>query len=309
MSGIQSIHTLTMELLDARLRTVLPEDYQECYEEVQPVSMGSAGLKYGPDGKVAWDDMWESFCDLAMAGGPPHKGKLLEPGSPEEIAAGPESYAHVIAEIRRGIQMVALLPAKRSSIDGWVAVDCSSVTKAGWLVRAIAMENISVRCSGSTLELPAGPGYRVEKEIKNVVTAIAKTCHYWDDHMPIYQQAAIRELFQQMDSEAPFVRPALAGSCSEAAYREASCAIAVSIRESTGLNASAHSYYGWLGVDCVDVRAAVWMMRALVACNLLSRREGTTLFVPVDPCERRNITAVIQAVVNVFQLARERRLV
>ena len=31
--------------LDARLRTVLPEEYQDSYESVQPVSMGSAPLK------------------------------------------------------------------------------------------------------------------------------------------------------------------------------------------------------------------------------------------------------------------------
>ena len=39
--------------------------------------MRAAGLKYDADGKVAWDEIWGSFCDLAMAGGPPHKGKLL----------------------------------------------------------------------------------------------------------------------------------------------------------------------------------------------------------------------------------------
>ena len=60
-----------METLEARIKTILPPQYQDCYEDVQPVSMGSAGLKYGPDGKVAWNEIWGSFCDLAMAGGPP----------------------------------------------------------------------------------------------------------------------------------------------------------------------------------------------------------------------------------------------
>ena len=73
--------------LEFRLRTMLPEEYQDCYEDVQPVSMGSAGLKYGSDGKVAWNEMWATFCDLAMAGGPPHKGTLLEPGAQAEIDA------------------------------------------------------------------------------------------------------------------------------------------------------------------------------------------------------------------------------
>ena len=34
-----------LEALEFRLRTILPEQYQDCYEEVLPVSMGSAGLK------------------------------------------------------------------------------------------------------------------------------------------------------------------------------------------------------------------------------------------------------------------------
>src|ERR1700759_5567269 len=85
-----------LDELEARLRTILPEEYQD--GEVQPVSMGSAGLKYDNDGKVAWDEIWDHFCDLAMAGGPPHKGRLLEPGSADEA----DRYREVAAEICRG---------------------------------------------------------------------------------------------------------------------------------------------------------------------------------------------------------------
>ncbi|HEY0875377.1 MAG TPA: hypothetical protein VGD94_18015, partial [Vicinamibacterales bacterium] len=62
------------EELERRLKTLLPEEYRERYDDVQPVSMGTAGVRYGADGKIAWDQMWGSFCDLALAGGPPHKG-------------------------------------------------------------------------------------------------------------------------------------------------------------------------------------------------------------------------------------------
>src|SRR5690242_6291024 len=89
--------------LEHRIKTILPEQYQDCYDDVQPVSMGSAGLQYGKDGKVAWDEMWDSFCDLAMAGGPPHKGLLLEPGSASDIEAQRDLYRAVIEEIRRGV--------------------------------------------------------------------------------------------------------------------------------------------------------------------------------------------------------------
>jgi hypothetical protein len=67
--------------LDDRLRTILPEEYQESYETLEAVPMRSAGLKFGSDGRVAWNEIWESFCDLAMAGGPPHKGTLLGPAT------------------------------------------------------------------------------------------------------------------------------------------------------------------------------------------------------------------------------------
>jgi hypothetical protein len=65
--------------LETRLRILLPEQYQDCYDDIQPVSMGSAGLKFGNDGNVAWDEIWGSFCDLAMAGGPPHKAHFSNP--------------------------------------------------------------------------------------------------------------------------------------------------------------------------------------------------------------------------------------
>jgi hypothetical protein len=130
------------EALEMRIRTILPEEYQDSYEDVVPVSMGSAALKNGRDGKVAWHDTWDSFCDLAMAGGPPHKGKLLMADSQAEIDAEPERYRKVVDEICRGIEMVAFLAAEPSTVPGWVRVDCESAVTAGWLARAIVMENV-----------------------------------------------------------------------------------------------------------------------------------------------------------------------
>src|ERR1700751_5906211 len=115
--------------------------------------MGSAGLKYGPDGKVAWDAIWGSFCDLAMAGGPPHKGTLLEPGTPADVEAQPEQHGVVVDEICRGITLVTDLPADASPIPGWVRVDCHGEAMAGWLLRAIVMENVAVRAEGRKLDL------------------------------------------------------------------------------------------------------------------------------------------------------------
>src|SRR5688500_14930448 len=98
--------------------------------------MRSAGLKLDAEGQVAWDEIWQSFCDLALAGGPPHKGKWLAPASAAEIAASPEQYDVAAAEICRGIWMAADLPA-HADRSGWIGVQCHSATMAGWLLRAI----------------------------------------------------------------------------------------------------------------------------------------------------------------------------
>ncbi len=272
----------TLEELEQRLRTLLPETYQDRYEDVQPVSMGSAGLKYGLDGKVAWNDMWATFCDLAMAGGPPHKGMLLEPASAGEIEASPERYASVVAEICRGVTMVTDLEAERSSNPGWARVECLTRAMASWLVRAISMENVAVRADGVTLELPAGPRYRIEKEIKNVVTAIAKTTHYWQSHMAIVQRSTIAALLEGMDEESPLVAPAYAYTDAERCEL-IGARVAETIRRDTGLVRSSHRYADWLGIECPSVRAAVWLMRTTSVLNVVSRREGTVLFVPINP--------------------------
>jgi hypothetical protein len=198
---------IVLETLDARIKILLPEEYRDSYEAVQPVSMGSAGLKYDADGQVAWDQMWGSFCDLAMAGGPPHKGMLLEPGTESEIDANYGRYDEVVEEICRGIRLVTGLRSYMSPTPGWVCVTCLGDGMAGWLLRAIVMENVAARCRGAVLELPAAPHFRLEKEIKNVITVIAKTCHYWLGHMPREQQQAIAELFVTMAGESPLIEP------------------------------------------------------------------------------------------------------
>jgi hypothetical protein len=273
-----------LQALDARIRTVLPEQYQHCYEDVQPASMGSAALKFGPDGKVAWDEIWGSFCDLAMAGGPPHKGKLLEPGAPADIGANPDRYREVVDEICRGVRMVTGLAAQPASEPGWVRVACPAPGMSGWLVRAIVMENVWARFHQAAIDLPAGPDYRIEKEIKNVITVIAKTCHYYLDHMWAGQQRDIAEMFERLERESPLLQPAPAATDVDAIRRDGLTArIADAIHDASGLKRSGHRYTGWLGLECPSVSAAIWMMRALVVSNVLARREECVLFVPVHP--------------------------
>ncbi len=263
-----------LDKLNARLRVLLPEQYQESYQSVQPVSMGSAGLKFAPDGQVAWDEIWQTFCDLAMAGGPPHKGALLGPGDPSAIAARQSAYDAVAEEICRGIWLAADLPAQLDSHPGWVRVQCHNSTMADWLMRAIVMENVAARASGVMLYLPAAPHFRIEKELKNVVTVIAKTAHYWMGHMSRSQKTLIADLFRQMSMESPLIEPPIDG------------------------------WSAWRGVECASVAAAVWMMRALAAFNVVSRREQLTLLVPINEEQDPGGTIVAGALERVQQLER-----
>ncbi len=312
-----------LAVLDRRLGTLLPPEYQQIWDTVEPVSMGSAGLKYDADGRVAWDAIWKTFCDLAMAGGPPHRGTLLVPGSPAAIDADPVRYDAAVAEICRGVRMVTGLEVAASPHRGWVRVQCADATMAGWLLRAVVMENVSARADGSTLDVPAGPGFRVEKEIKNVVTTMAKSCHYWVGHTPPDQQLAVGRLFAELAAQSPLIVPATGAGAGAGADADANAdadadgdasgdasgddcaararAIADGIHRETGLTVAEYTGHAWLAVECPGVRTAVWMMRALVASNVLARREDTRLCVPVPAADEEGAEVV-------SRLARVRRL-
>jgi sirohydrochlorin cobaltochelatase len=283
--------------LELRIRTMLPARYQESYQNVQPVSMGSAALKYGSDGRVAWDEIWGSFCDLAMAGGPPHRGRLLEPGSREEIKQNGDRYQEVLDEVCRGLAMVTGLSARPADLAGWVRVDCTSGAMAGWLARSIVMENVSARFKGLALLLPVGPAYRLEKEIKNVITAMAKTSHYWREHMSYEQHLEIGALLRTMDRESPLLQPPLPDDGIPAGALQAlSVQISESIYRTTGLQTSKQQVAGWIGLNCPDSDAAIRIMRTLFVCNVYARREETSVCVPINPLcdpEGRVVVAMV----------------
>lgn len=267
---------VALDKLDARLRILLPEQYGESYESIQPVPMGSAGLKFDAEGKVAWGEIWQSFCDLAMAGGPPHKGRLLAPGAPSDVAARREKYDEVADEICRGIWLAAEMPAQSDGPPGWIRVHCHSATMAEWLVRAIVMENVAARASGVMLYLPAAPHFRIDKEVKNVVTVIAKTAHYWMGHMSRSQKALIADLFATMALESPLIEPSIEG------------------------------WSTWRAADCADMKTAVWLMRALTAFNVLARREDLRVLTPINHVQDPDGSIVMTAVARVQQLASRR---
>jgi hypothetical protein len=298
---------IALAIVECRIDAMMPETYQGCYGDVQPTAMGSAALRFDDDGRVAWNEMWTSYCDLAMAGGPPHKGTLLEPGAPTEIDAQPERHREVVEEICRGVRMVTGLEAYACPCTGWVRVACRTHGMAGWLLRAITMENVAVRADGLTIDLPAAPHFRLDKEIKNVVTVMAKTTHYWLSHTSPTHQDAIARLFVTLAEEYALVVPATLNDdvAPDKDLFAATCA-AETIREATGLFASRHRYMGWLGIECPTTGAAIWMMRAVVVRNVLSRREGTVLFVAVNALQDPNGHRVSGATIGAYGLARAR---
>jgi len=175
----------------ASAMSILPPRYQDPSVQVSAAPMGAAALQYDENGEVAWDDIWTGYCELALAGGTPHRGTLLEPVHEDAIAANPERYEWVLQELERGIKLVTGMEVIRSEIPGWIGMECHSEEMALWLLRAIVVENVTVRRQETALWFPAGPAFRLEREIKNVITVIAKTNHYWEEHIAATESAAL----------------------------------------------------------------------------------------------------------------------
>lgn len=165
----------------AEAMSILPPRYRSG-AAVSAAPMGAAALQYDADGQVAWDQTWTGFCELALAGGAPHRGLLLESVDPQSICGREEDYQRVFAELERGIRLVTSREVVMSGAPGWIGMVCDSEAMALWLLRAIVVENVSARREGATLFLPAGPDFRLERETKSVITVVAKTTHYWTEH-------------------------------------------------------------------------------------------------------------------------------
>lgn len=270
-----------LQSLNARIQAILPAQYRECYEDVSPTSMGSASLIFGADGRVAWDRIWTHFCDLALAGGPPHRAKLLQPCSSAEMYAEEGQYQEVVSELGRGIFLTTRLPVLLRPAPGWVGVRCESDAMAGWLLRAVTAENVQARQDGVMLYLPAGPRFRVEKEIKNVIVALAKTCHYWLGHMPAEQRESIAAIFRAARAATVQASTPEEVQAAPERYASAVCDMENALR-AMGLELAHDSSPGWLGVVCTSQVMAAWLMRALIAQHVLARRENTVLCLPVE---------------------------
>ena len=150
--------------------------------------MPAGPILYRKDGAVDWGNMWDSFCVLALDGGPPHRGGMLQaPANPDITRA---NYHFAVAEITRGIGEVSGLTAVPAE-PGWLGINCQTKSQACWLAEAILKENVQARHDGALLFVPVGDDFRLKHEIKNVITAVAKTTHYWQAHLAIEVKRAL----------------------------------------------------------------------------------------------------------------------
>ncbi|MBX3030423.1 MAG: hypothetical protein KF809_09705 [Chloroflexi bacterium] len=154
-----------------------------------PPQMTAAPFEWTDDGRPDWARMWTSFCELALYGGPPHRG----PDDPVRAEVSPivmiDAGFDAVAEIRRGILETTGLFAEPMD-EGWLAVTCDDPRMAAWLCASIILENVDARCDDDLLLVPARPEWTLQDQVKSVVTVVAKTHHYWAAHVAAAASAA-----------------------------------------------------------------------------------------------------------------------
>jgi hypothetical protein len=164
-------------------------------EEVQPsqraAPMSAAEFVWREDGRPNWAEMWTGFCELALYGGPPHRGEdnpVQALGEQEATTRSDEFDA--VSEILRGIWETTGLYGEPAE-TGWIAVRCESRKMAAWLCATIILENVDARCEGELLYVPAAPVFELKDQVKSVITVLAKTHHYWQAHVKAQTPAAL----------------------------------------------------------------------------------------------------------------------
>lgn len=143
--------------------------------------MSAAPFQYRTDGRPDWASMWQGFCELALYGGPPHRGAdaaLAMPRAAPAVIVTDE----MVEEIVRGIFETTGLVAEGAP-GGWLRIECDSKRMAAWLSAVIILENVDARSDGTVLFVPGDQGFELKDQVKSVITVVAKTHHYWQEHI------------------------------------------------------------------------------------------------------------------------------
>lgn len=182
------------ELADLARLSVAPMTGDDPIEVLQPVrvqteGMAAAEMTVDEEGRPDWAAMWESFCELAYFGGPPHRGpdSILRASSRAlEIPAPVPGEFDPIAEIRRGIFMTTGLFSEPAG-EGWLAITCRTRQQAAWMCACIILENVDARLDDEDrLLVPASADFTMKDQVKSVITVVAKVAHYWQMHALVY---------------------------------------------------------------------------------------------------------------------------
>src|SRR4029453_13594315 len=116
-------------------------------------------------------------------GGPPRRGAASALRAPDRAggAISPPP-SPILAELQRGILETTGLPAEAGDA-GWIAVVCESRRMAACLGAAIIVENVDARVGVGRRLVPAGADFVLEDQVRSVITVVAKTHHYWREHL------------------------------------------------------------------------------------------------------------------------------
>ena len=185
-----TLATVPIETLD-RAQPLLRQSPARI-QELSPPGSGADAMASAPfvwrEGRPDWGAMWTTFCELALHGGPPQRGADHALRAPAPGAPAGESAPEMRAELARGILETTGLVAETGG-PGLIAIRCESPRMAAWLCAAIILENVDARVEGDRLLLPAGPDFRLEDQVKSVITVVAKTHHYWREHLQTGRRA------------------------------------------------------------------------------------------------------------------------
>jgi len=187
--GLALLATEDLERLNNAALKAVPEGI-EYVKPLPPAPMTAAEFIYNEDGTPNWGEMWQSFCDLALYGGPPHRGEDSALMVPEAEQDAPTPVNETVQEIIRGIWETTGLFAEPAS-NNWLSITCSSRKMAAWMAAAIILENVDARCDEERLYVPASPDFELKNQVKSVITVVAKVNHYWQAHVEAQQAAVV----------------------------------------------------------------------------------------------------------------------
>lgn len=146
--------------------------------------MSSAEFLWNDDGSPDWGAMWTGFCDLALYGGPSHRGLESALSVPSIEQLEDRSDIDAIVEIQRGIMETTGLESELDPNEpGWLKVTTFGPKMAAWISASIILENVSARSRDQYLYVPASPHFTLKDQVKSVITVVAKTNHYWQEHI------------------------------------------------------------------------------------------------------------------------------